>query len=86
MEETEENKSAPERNPTSIGDYEIIEFLGVGTFGMAYSAKKKGEEKLVCLKLFISNEKSSDFLKECEVGLMQIDHPNIIKFFGCGKG
>ena len=56
VDQTEENKSAPERKPISIGDYEIIKLLGVGGFGVAYSAKKKGEEELVCLKLLKSNE------------------------------
>lgn len=67
------------------GDYEIGRFLGQGSFGRVYLAKRRADGIEVAVKFCKKESKSSQSLqlirKEYEM-LRSIKHPNILKTFG----
>jgi hypothetical protein len=61
-----------------IGDYEIVERLGRGAFGIVFSVQKENE--LFALKsISYQNEKELKMIEK-EISIMKcLDHPNVIK-------
>ena len=65
-----------------FNNYNILEKLGEGTYGIVYKAKDKTNNKIVAVKkIRIDNEEEgmpSTTLREIAT-LKELDHPNIIK-------
>ena len=74
----------------SYGNYEIIEELGRGGFGIAYKAKKIYSSEIVVLKTVIpeigvnqNQEKAQRFQREIKI-IETLYHPNIVNFIEYG--
>jgi hypothetical protein len=63
-----------------IGDYELIDRLGSGSFGVVYKVQKSGENTMFALKNIVYKNKGQMDMIEQEISILQkVDHPNIIK-------
>ncbi len=72
----------------TVGNYEILETLGEGGFGVVYKARDRRLKRLVALK-FLSGSKSdavarSRFLKEAQTA-SALNHPNIVTVYDIGE-
>jgi len=75
----------------SIGNYELIEQIGVGGHGRVYKAKRKGTNTIYAMKI-IRNEFTDTKKREKMVkrflhegnAISQMKHPNVIKFIELG--
>ncbi len=72
----------------TIGDYEIINRIGVGGMGEVYTAMQKSMKRIVALKILhedlVSNEGYVQrFFREIRT-LAQIEHPNIVRAIEAG--
>ncbi|MEK7483994.1 MAG: FHA domain-containing serine/threonine-protein kinase, partial [Planctomycetota bacterium] len=71
---------------TKLGDYQLIEILGQGSFGTVYKAVHPVEKKFVALKVFSEECDLEDieilarFFREIEL-LEKLSHPHIIKIY-----
>ena len=71
--------------PQFLGRYEIVEFLGAGSFSRVYLAKDSQLGRLVALKVpkaerFDSPEDLSTFLREART-IAGLDHPGIVSVY-----
>jgi serine/threonine protein kinase len=66
-------RSAPQK-ASSLEDFAVVEEVGRGSFGSAYSAHNILTNKLVCIKVTKPNETEVEALK------LVSDHPNIVTF------
>ena len=66
--------------------YNLIKYLGEGTFGQVFLVQHKQSQDLRALKVinkysnFITHDEEEEFLKEISI-LKKLDHPNIIKIY-----
>jgi serine/threonine protein kinase/tetratricopeptide (TPR) repeat protein len=72
----------------TVGNYEILETLGEGGFGVVYKARDRRLKRLVALK-FLSSGRSdaisrSRFLKEAQTA-SSLNHPNIVIVHDIGE-
>lgn len=78
------------RKPHRIGDYQILDLIGSGTFGNVYRAQRKGEEAHVALKVLkhvqepLSENDATQSLFEKEASLAKLSHPNIVPILDAG--
>ena len=78
------------RKPHRIGDYQILDLLGSGTFGNVYRAQRKGEEAHVALKVLkhvqepLSENDATQSPFEKEASLVKLSHPNIVPILDAG--
>lgn len=65
-------------------DFEIISKLGSGGMGVVYKVRQKSPERILALKILISEKIGSAqlrrFLKEAQLSA-QLEHPNIVKVY-----
>jgi len=88
--ESRELAKAPEEHLLGelVGDQYIpLSLIGEGGMGQIYKAKAKYTGKIVALKIlkseYMEDEQLKDrFFREAEV-ISQLDHPNIVKLYGC---
>ncbi|KAL5370242.1 cyclin dependent kinase A-like protein [Cryptosporidium parvum] len=68
-----------EKDNSSIGDYEYLEIIGEGTYGVVYKCKCKQSGELFAVKTFRSatSEFSTTTLREISI-LREINHSNIV--------
>ncbi len=76
--------------PQFLGRYEIVEFLGAGSFSRVYLAKDSQLGRLVALKVpkverFDSPEDLTTFLREART-IAGLDHPGIVSVFDVAAG
>ena len=88
--ESRELAKAPEQHLLGEligGQYIPLSLIGEGGMGQIYKAKAKYTGKIVALKIlkseYMEDEQLKDrFFREAEV-VSQLDHPNIVKLYGC---
>ncbi|MEO0275342.1 MAG: UvrD-helicase domain-containing protein [candidate division WOR-3 bacterium] len=64
-----------------FGKYEIIRWLGGGSFGDVYLAKDKIIDKEFAIKVSRLYEKEVEILKKEARILSELEHPNIVRFY-----
>lgn len=64
-----------------FGKYEIIRWLGGGSFGDVYLAKDKIIDKEFAIKISRLYEKEVEILKKEAIILSELNHPNIVRFY-----
>ncbi|MAT16183.1 MAG: serine/threonine protein kinase [Planctomyces sp.] len=72
-----------------IGEYEVLETIGIGTVGTIYKAVKTGATQPVAIKLLLPSVSENEliyrrFEREIEI-LERLNHPNIVRYYGSGK-
>lgn len=86
--ESNEKATSPSALPMKIGEYDIIESVGSGGFGVVYKAVHAQERKLVALKVFTEILNSPGllgrFLREASL-LQRLHHPYLIELFETGQ-
>src|SRR5262245_44106921 len=78
----------PEHAPKSLGKFEILEQLGVGSFGTVYKARDTELQRLVAVKIprsgsIPSAEDMNRFLREAR-SAAQLRHPGIVSPYDAG--
>jgi WD40 repeat protein len=78
----------PDEAPKRLGKFELIEQLGVGSFGTVYKARDTELERLVAVKIPRSGsipraEDMDRFLREAR-SAAQLKHPGIVALFDAG--
>lgn len=72
--------------PSPFSDVAVLEALGEGSHAKVYRGQCRHSGGLCALKVANGAPKSAALLKEEASILGQLDHPNIAKLLGCGKG
>ena len=66
-------------------NYETIQILGYGSFGVVTKVKEKSTQQLLAMKTIVFNTENEEAMQNGlkEIGILsRCDHPNIIKFHG----
>lgn len=66
-------------------NYETIQILGYGSFGVVTKVKEKSTQQLFAMKTIVFNTENEEAMQNGlkEIGILsRCDHPNIIKFHG----
>lgn len=75
------NFALEDREPdsSSVDDYEILEIIGEGTYGVVYKCRCKQSGEFFAIKTFRNgaNELSTTTLREISI-LREVSHPNIV--------
>jgi serine/threonine protein kinase len=73
---------------TDFGGYDLIYELGRGGMGVVYKARQRGLNRIVALKMILSDFMSPDALSrfrfEAEA-LARLNHPNIVQIYEIGE-
>ncbi len=73
---------------TRIGRYEVLEVLGAGGMGIVYKALDPALDRVVALKLVVSDQDRSanleDWLRREALTLAKLSHPNIVTIHDVG--
>jgi formylglycine-generating enzyme required for sulfatase activity/tRNA A-37 threonylcarbamoyl transferase component Bud32/tetratricopeptide (TPR) repeat protein len=83
------HKPLPEKEPKTIGGYEILEILGKGGMGKVYRVYHKKLRKAFALKVLIAGESASErmisrFQREARAAA-KIRHPNVVTVYDVGQ-
>jgi NIMA (never in mitosis gene a)-related kinase len=69
----------------SQNDFEFLEEIGRGSFGVVMKVRSHHDNKLYVIKRInvehVSDRKRREAMKEVQI-LKKLDHPNIIKYYG----
>ncbi len=85
-------KAEPQPAPESgrvIGNYEILERIGIGGMGVVYRARQLGLDRIVALKMLRDDGPCTEaelkrFRAEAPV-IAELDHPNIVPVYETGE-
>ena len=72
---------------TRLGDYEVLELLGIGGMGAVYRAKKLSLDRTVALKVLRRNTDSDSaarFVREAQLAA-QLEHTNVVTIYHVGE-
>ncbi len=79
--------AAPPADPDRVGDYEILDRLGVGGMGVVYRARQANPERLVALKVIrpgaVSERLIRRFEHEARI-LGRLTHPGVAQIYEAG--
>jgi serine/threonine protein kinase len=75
--------------PTRLGKFELLEELGIGSFGFVFRARDCELDRIVAIKIpragsLASQEDADRFLREAR-SAAQLKHPGIVALYGTGQ-
>lgn len=63
-------------------NYELLDFLGEGGYGVVFKVKSKNNGENYAIKRVDLTNESNELVKR-EIKIKDCQHPNIVKYFGC---
>ncbi len=84
-----DSSTATELRPRRLGKFELMEELGIGSFGHVFRARDSQLDQIVAIKFlragrFASREDEDRFLREAR-SAAQLKHPGIVALYESGK-
>jgi serine/threonine protein kinase len=81
--------AVPPDAPRTIGDHDVLLFMGAGGMGVVYKARHRRLGRLVAIKLLLpgadaQDERRARFLAEAQA-LARVHHPNVVALYEVGE-